>query len=70
MNKVKLLIIRKVKLQFKKLHHPLLKDKPIKNNISLRKNKIITGPNASGKTTMLKSTIINLLFVNKLDMDI
>lgn len=32
----------------------------ISNDLSLNKNLIITGPNASGKTTMLKSTIINL----------
>ena len=61
MNKVKIIDNKKSKLVFKKLYHPLLKDNPIKNNISLKKNKIITGPNASGKTTMLKSTIINLL---------
>jgi hypothetical protein len=35
---------------------------PIKNTIKLRKNMIITGPNASGKTTVLKSTLINILF--------
>lgn len=32
----------------------------VRNNISLDKNLIITGPNASGKTTILKSTLINL----------
>jgi hypothetical protein len=35
---------------------------PIKNTIKLKKNMIITGPNASGKTTILKSTLINILF--------
>lgn len=34
---------------------------PIKNTIKLKKNIIITGPNASGKTTILKTTIINIL---------
>ena len=43
------------------LHHFLL-DKPTKNNVDLKKIIILTGPNAAGKTTMLKSTIINLLF--------
>lgn len=33
----------------------------VKNNCSLQKN-IITGPNASGKTTFLKSTAINIIF--------
>jgi len=34
---------------------------PIKNDIELDKNIIITGPNASGKTTMIKSILINVL---------
>jgi hypothetical protein len=35
---------------------------PVKNNCSLEKNAIITGPNASGKTTFLKTTTINIIF--------
>ena len=35
---------------------------PTKNTIKFKKNMIITGPNASGKTTILKSTLINILF--------
>jgi hypothetical protein len=35
--------------------------KPVKNTIKLKKNIIITGPNASGKTTILKSTLINII---------
>jgi len=35
--------------------------KPVKNTIKLKKNIIITGPNASGKTTVLKSTLINII---------
>ena len=47
---------------FKKLYYAALKDKnPVKNNVKLNKNIIITGPNASGKTTILKSTMINIL---------
>jgi DNA mismatch repair ATPase MutS len=41
---------------------PLKNSNPIKNNVKLNKNIIITGPNASGKTTILKSTLINILF--------
>ena len=33
----------------------------VKNNITLKKNRIITGVNASGKTTTLKTTAINIL---------
>ena len=36
-------------------------DKPIKNDIKFKKNIILTGPNASGKTTILKSTLINII---------
>lgn len=48
-------------------YHPLLIDeRHVKNNILLDKNVIITGPNASGKTTMLKTTMINLLLSQQL----
>ena len=40
----------------------LKNDKHTKNTIKLNKNIIITGPNASGKTTILKSTLINIIF--------
>jgi hypothetical protein len=40
---------------------PHINDNPIKNSIDLEKNIIITGPNASGKTTILKSLFINIL---------
>ena len=40
---------------------PHLHDNPVKNNVSLETNMIITGPNASGKTTLLKSILINVL---------
>ena len=39
--------------------------KPIKNTIKFKKNIIITGPNASGKTTILKSTLINIIFTQQ-----
>ena len=53
-------------LNLKKAYYPTLQsqnnsEKNIPNDISLNKNKIITGPNASGKTSILKTTISNLL---------
>lgn len=39
----------------------LLENNPVKNTISLNKNIAITGPNASGKTTILKSILFNLI---------
>jgi energy-coupling factor transporter ATP-binding protein EcfA2 len=40
----------------------------IKNNCDLGKNMIITGPNASGKTTFLKSAALNLIFTQQFGM--
>ena len=40
---------------------PLCGTKPITNSYTLESNLIITGPNASGKTTMLKTTLFNVL---------
>lgn len=43
--------------------YPVLKEKePVPNNCDLSKNMIVTGPNASGKTTFLKTTMLNILF--------
>jgi DNA mismatch repair ATPase MutS len=47
-------------------YYACLKDsKPIKNTIKFKKNMIITGPNASGKTTVLKSTMINIILTQQ-----
>ena len=40
------------------LYHMFDKEK-VRNNVKLKKNMLITGPNASGKTTILKSVMIN-----------
>ena len=54
------------KIVFKDSYYACLKDNnPTKNTIKLRKNMIITGPNASGKTTVLKSTLINIIFTQQ-----
>jgi hypothetical protein len=51
---------------FKNSYYASLKNSnPVKNTIKLKKNMIITGPNASGKTTILKSTLINILFTQQ-----
>jgi DNA mismatch repair ATPase MutS len=44
---------------------PLKNNNPVKNTIKFKKNIIITGPNASGKTTTLKSTLINIIFTQQ-----
>lgn len=49
------------KTKMKKMYYlPHMKKEPVKNNIQLDKNIMITGPNASGKTTLIKSTMMNL----------
>ena len=54
--------------QFKKQVYPALvnsKVSAIFNDMSLEKNLIITGPNASGKTTQLKTAAINVIFTQQ-----
>jgi hypothetical protein len=40
-------------------------DKPTRNSVPLHKNIAITGPNASGKTTLLKSLLINVILTQQ-----
>jgi hypothetical protein len=40
--------------------------KPVKNSYELKKKYIITGPNASGKTTLLKTTLLNVVVSQQL----
>lgn len=42
--------------------HFINNERNVKNDIDLQTNYIIHGPNASGKTTILKSTLLNVLF--------
>lgn len=51
----------------KNMYHPVIEN-PVKNNIDIKKNIIITGPNAAGKTTTIKATIINLLITQQLGL--
>ena len=51
---------------FKNSYYACLKDnKPVKNTIKLKKSLIVTGPNASGKTTTIKTTLINIIFTQQ-----
>jgi hypothetical protein len=51
--------------KIKNQYYPLHKNGPKKNNCVLKKNMIITGVNASGKTTFLKTTAINIIFTQQ-----
>jgi DNA mismatch repair ATPase MutS len=54
------------KTVFENSYYASLKNlNPVKNTVKLKKNIIITGPNASGKTTILKSTMINILMTQQ-----
>ena len=47
-------------------YYACLKDSsPVKNTIHFKKNMIVTGPNASGKTTILKSSLINIILTQQ-----
>ena len=43
----------------------LVDQKPVKNSYSLEKHGLITGPNAAGKTTLLKTTLMNILLTQQ-----
>ena len=57
--------IKDGKPEFKQMYYPKFinekSEQIIKNNCDLNKNMIITGPNASGKTTTLKTALINII---------
>jgi len=54
-------------LEFKEQYYPpLLNESPVKNNCKFDKNMIISSPNKSGKTTILKTTAINIIFSQQL----
>ena len=50
----------------KQAYPPLIKESNIKNDCSLEENIIISAPNKAGKTTILKTTTINIIFSQQL----
>jgi len=46
----------------KQYYPPLKTENPVKNTCSLKENMIISSPNKSGKTTILKTTALNIIF--------
>ena len=49
-----------VSLQLEQLYHPLLAD-PVKNDIKTTNGVLLTGSNASGKSTFLKAVALNMI---------
>ena len=58
------------KPKFKQMYYPKFIDDEnvVKNDCKLTKNMVLTGPNASGKTTTLKSALINILLSQQFGM--
>lgn len=56
----------KNKISFTNSYYAPLKKSCIKNTYSVNKNMLITGPNAAGKTTLLKSTMFNLILIQQI----
>lgn len=50
----------------KQMYPPLVNETNIKNDCSLKENIIISAPNKAGKTTILKTTTINIIFSQQL----
>ena len=60
-NAIKIKNTKNTQLKLINLYHPCTDGKIVSNTVNMKSNKIITGPNAAGKTTILKATIINVL---------
>ena len=57
------------KCSFKDQYYPVIEDfDSIKNDCNLNKNMIISSPNKSGKTTFLKTTLINIILSQQMGM--
>jgi len=48
-------------LLMEEIYHPLVNE-PVKNSLTMNRNLILTGSNASGKSTFIKSAAINTIF--------
>lgn len=63
-NKWCLPLYNNYKTQIWGMKNPLLKDSQTSNPVDLQKNIIITGPNAAGKTTYVKSITTNIIIAH------
>jgi hypothetical protein len=65
-NKARIVNRKKLVVKFKDCYYPLIEGSVVKNNIDLSKNLVITGPNAAGKTTILKTVLLNILLTQQI----
>jgi energy-coupling factor transporter ATP-binding protein EcfA2 len=71
LNVAKLLKDKTPTIKLKEMYYPALVGEDtyasvVKNSVTLNKNLIITGPNASGKTTTIKAIFLNVLLTQQL----
>lgn len=57
---------RKNYIEFKEMYHPLIQN-PVTNSGSFEKSALITGSNASGKSTFIKSVAINAILAQSIN---
>ena len=60
-NKITKAIYIEGNTKMKNMYYPEIREKIVKNSIILKNNKLITGVNASGKTTLIKTVLLNIL---------
>lgn len=53
-------VISEMNIQFNNIYHPILK-KPVKNSMNIQESCMITGSNASGKSTFMKTIGLNMV---------
>ena len=53
-------------LQMEALYHPLI-DEPVCNSFDMKRNCIITGSNASGKSTFIKAIVVNVILSHSIN---
>ncbi|MFA9375471.1 MAG: hypothetical protein ACERKZ_01840 [Lachnotalea sp.] len=58
--------IEEGKLEIQELYHPLVKE-PVKNSFEMTENILLTGSNASGKSTFIKAVAINVILAQSID---
>ena len=57
---------RKGACKFDGIYYPAITHiNPVRNNISMTKNKIISAPNKAGKTTIIKTMMMNVIFTQQ-----
>lgn len=60
-----LLSNREITLKSEEIYHPMIND-PVSNGFSMQKNVLLTGSNASGKSTFLKTVAINAVLAQSI----